>query len=107
MGQVTVIIDKRVYAVVCGDGQEQHILELGRFLDEKIRQLFSNSSSINENLKLAMLGLFLADELADMKSGNLNAITPQNFQKIDTEIASKIDTQSNKLISVINNLSHK
>lgn len=103
MGQVTIIIDKREYAITCGDGQEEHILQLGRFLDEKARQFFGNSSSINENMKLAMLGLFLADELSDLKSGNLNAVTPQNIQSLDSQLAGKIDEQTQKLVKLINN----
>jgi len=103
MGQVTIIIDKREYAITCGDGQEEHILQLGRFLDEKARQFFGNSSSINENMKLAMLGLFLADELSDMKAGNLNAVTPQNIQSLDSQLAGKIDEQTQKLVKLINN----
>lgn len=102
MGQVTIIIDKREYAITCGDGQEEHILELGRFLDEKAKQFFGNSSSINENMKLAMLGLFLADELSDMKAGNLNAVTPQNVQQIDSAMAAKIDSQTAKIVQIIN-----
>ena len=102
MGQVTVTIDKREYAITCGDGQEAHILELGRFLDEKARQFFGNSSSINENMKLAMLGLFLADELSDLKSGNLGAVTMQRVQQFDAETARNIDAQTDKLIKIIN-----
>lgn len=102
MGQVTIIIDKREYAITCGDGQEAHILELGRFLDEKARQFFGTASSINENMKLAMLGLFLADELSDMKAGNLNAVTPQNVQQIDSAMAAKIDSQTAKIVQIIN-----
>lgn len=104
MGQVTIIIDKREYAITCGDGQEEHILQLGRFLDEKAKQFFGNSSSINENMKLAMLGLFLADELSDMKAGNLNAVTPQNILSLDSQLASKIDEQTQKLVKLINSV---
>ena len=104
MGQVTVIIDKREYAITCGDGQEAHILELGRFLDAKAKEFFGNSSSINENMKLAMLGLFLADELSDMKSGNLQAVTPQNVLQLDSATAKQIDAQTEKLVKIINDV---
>ena len=104
MGQVTVIIDKREYVITCGDGQEAHILEVGRFLDEKAKQFFGNSSSINENMKLAMLGLFLADELSDMKAGNLNAVTPQSMQQLDSLTAAKINDQTDRIVRIINNI---
>ncbi|MBR1825598.1 MAG: cell division protein ZapA [Alphaproteobacteria bacterium] len=101
---MTVIIDKREYAITCGDGQEAHILELGRFLDAKAKEFFGGSTSINENMKLAMLGLFLADELSDMKSGNLQAVTPQNVQQLDSVTAKKIDVQTEKLVKIINDV---
>lgn len=104
MGQVTVVIDKREYAITCGDGQEQHIIELGRFLDEKAKQFFGNSSSINENMKLAMLGLFLADELSDLKSGNLSAYTPQDVRYLDSQTAKQIEAQTEKLVKIINDV---
>ena len=69
MGQVTITIDKREYAIKCGDGEEAHIIKLSRILDEKAKLLNQSVGLINENMMLAMVGLLLADELEDLKAG--------------------------------------
>ena len=37
MAQVTITINSREYAVACEDGQEVHIIQLSRMLDEKAK----------------------------------------------------------------------
>lgn len=39
MGQVTVKVNGRDYAVGCDDGEEQHILYLAEFVDKRLREL--------------------------------------------------------------------
>lgn len=105
MGQVTIVIDRREYAIKCGDGEEAHIIKLSRILDEKAKILNQNVGLINENMMLAMVGLLLADELEDLKN---QTATPQNNNdsvKInDTAIAENIDSQVNRLNSLIADL---
>lgn len=100
MGQVTITIDKREYAIVCEDGQEAHIVQLSKILDERAKQVTGGSRSINENMMLALVGLTLADELQDIKDG-LFCIRPEDIAKDDNALAAKIDSQSNKIASFI------
>ena len=65
MGQVTITIDKREYAIKCGDGEEAHIIKLSRILDEKAKLLNQSVGLINENMMLAMVGLLLPDEFVE------------------------------------------
>lgn len=100
MGQVTITIDKREYAIVCEDGQEAHIVQLSKILDERAKQVTGGSRSINENMMLALVGLTLADELQDIKDG-LFCIRPEDITKDDTALAAKIDSQSGKISTLI------
>ena len=68
MGLVTITIDKREYAITCEDGQEAHIIKLSRILDERAKQIAAGIGMINENMKLAMVGLTLADDLIEAKN---------------------------------------
>lgn len=97
MGQVTITIDKREYVIACGDGQEGHIEQLSRILDEKAKGL----GSVNENLKLAMVGLVLADELEDIKAGKPVIVSTDNIKKADVETARHIDSQTAKIMELI------
>ncbi len=105
MGQVTITIDKREYVIACGDGQEAHIMKLSRILDEKAKQLSANSATINENMKLAMVGLLLADELSDLTDGKVIELdSPEKLRRADAETAQVIDSQTAKIAQIIQNL---
>jgi len=67
MAQVIITINHREYAISCENGEEAHIMKLGRLLDEKATALTQSLGYINENQLLAMVGLLIADELADLK----------------------------------------
>lgn len=99
MGQVTITIDRREYAITCDDGQEGHIIKLSRVLDEKARAL-SGGAPINENMKLALVGLLLADEMQELKARV--AATPEvNFSALDGDMAQRIDEQTNRINHLI------
>ena len=85
MGQVTIVIDKREYAITCDDGQEAHIIKLSRILDEKAKLLSSSVGLINENMMLAMIGLLLADELQDLKTKD-NPAEMANLHSLDVPV---------------------
>lgn len=105
MGQVTIVIDKREYAITCDDGQEEHIIQLSRLLDEKARALSSRVGQINENMVLAMVGLLLADELQDLKAGLGVREAPRvDLHGIDAANAASIDAQTAKISQMIKDI---
>lgn len=65
MAQVTLTIAGHQYHISCDDGQEAQIGRLGRYLDQRGRELIAAIGPIQENLLLAMIGLLIADELAE------------------------------------------
>ena len=100
MGQVTVTIDKREYAIVCEDGQEAHIVSLSKILDERAKQLSAAMRGINENMLLALVGLTLADELQDIKDG-LFCVRPEDIARDDAKLAQDIDAQTANMLNAI------
>lgn len=103
MGQVTITIDKREYAIVCEDGQEAHIVALSKILDERAKQVTGGSRSINENMMLALVALTLADELQDIKDG-LFCVRPEDIAKSDSALSAKVDTETSKISSFIHDI---
>ena len=105
MGRVTITIDKREYAIACDDGQEGHIIKLSRVLDEKAKMLSTSIGLVNENMMLAMVGLLLADELQDIKSGMApTGISPEVLKNADIETAKQIDGQTAKIRNLIDSI---
>lgn len=100
MGQVTITIDRREYAITCDDGQEAHIIKLSRILDQKAKLLSQSVGIINENMMLAMVGLLLADELQEVQK-NASIPATDTTQKADEDLAKSIDEQTNRISAII------
>lgn len=103
MGQITITIDKREYAITCEDGQEAHIMKLSRVLDERAKMISVSAGLINENMKLALVGLTLADELQDavQKTGGASE---DEMSKADNSLAMSLDAQTAKIVSLIKDI---
>ncbi len=110
MSQVTITINSREYAVSCEDGQEMHILDLAKVLDDKAKLLTQASGQINENMLLAMVGLLVADELTELKKGNPlvvsnpDAVDKSEIAKTDDFLASRLNLLAEQIKSVANKI---
>ena len=71
---VTIRINGTPYSMGCDVGQEAHVENLGRQLDQIVSQLAGSVGQIGEARLLAMAGLILADQLhnAQNKAGQAN-----------------------------------
>ena len=67
MGQVNVFINDRSYTVACGDGEEEHLRELARYLDAHVGELAKTVGQVGDARLLLMAGLVIADELAEAR----------------------------------------
>jgi cell division protein ZapA len=67
MSHVTVTIAGRAYRMACDEGQEEHLLGLGRHLDEKMDQLRSSFGEIGDMRLAVMAGIMVTDELAEAR----------------------------------------
>ncbi len=110
MAQVTITINAREYAVACEDGQEIHILQLAKLLDDKAKLLTRAAGQVNENMLLAMVGLLIADELSELKKGNPlvvqnpDAVDKADVANYDLTLAQKLGQISEQIKSVANKI---
>jgi cell division protein ZapA len=68
MPQVNVLMNGRTYTVACDDGEEDHVKELGQFLDKRVSALSSSVGQVGDARLLLMAGLTIADELTESLS---------------------------------------
>ncbi|HBN52127.1 cell division protein ZapA [Thalassospira sp. MBR-102] len=66
MAQVSVRINGRSYDVACDDGQEERLMNLAQYVDERVREIAGAVGQIGEQRLLVMTSLLIADELGDM-----------------------------------------
>jgi len=67
MPHVSVTIAGRAYRMACDEGQEDHLLGLGRFLDEKIDELRGAFGEIGDMRLAVMAAITIADDLGEAR----------------------------------------
>ncbi len=91
MSIVSIPIVNKNYSMGCEDGQEARLIELGKKLDKRARQILEKIGPLPENLLLATLCVVMADELQTKEKSTA-------FSEIDLqEILSKVRSIKNKL----------
>ena len=65
MPLVNVLVNNHAYTVACDEGEEEHLRELARFLDGRVRQLVESVGQVGDARLLLMAGLVVADELSE------------------------------------------
>lgn len=106
MAQVTITINSREYAIACENGQEARIMQLAAMLEEKAQMLRHISGQINENMLLAMIGILLADDLAEARKASADAApiavdnSAEVLREADKLIQKRLQLVSEKIKSV-------
>lgn len=65
MAEVTLEIAGRFYPLSCRDGEEEHLVKLGRIVDSKARDAVRAMGNMAENRQLLVAAILLADALTD------------------------------------------
>ena len=65
MGQVSVPVNGRSYAIICEDGQETRIRRLAQYVDAKVGEFVGSVGQVGEARLLLLAALVIADELSD------------------------------------------
>ena len=84
MSQVSVTINGRQFRMACEDGQEGHLMNLARELDNRISGLRDKFGEIGDTRLTVMAAITVADELAEagqrIKRLEEELVTVQNAQ---------------------------
>lgn len=100
MAHVEVKINGRAYEVACDDGQEEHVSDLGDFLDRKVAELAARIGQVGDSRLLVMAALLIADELSEsydeisrLREGDAIPLTSTPDEVADgfTQLAKRIE----------------
>lgn len=62
MAEVSLNIHGKAYGVSCDDGQEQRVVQLGKYVDARLREIAGGGGAGTESHLLVLTALMLADE---------------------------------------------
>ncbi len=97
MSNVVLTIGGREYAMACAAGEETHIRELGRMIDDKLSTL-PDGGAQNDARSLLFAALLLADELHELRK-SAGAMVPANPAPVAT-----IDASPEQLVALAERL---
>jgi cell division protein ZapA len=117
VSQVNVTINGRQFRMACEDGQEGHLQQLARELDERIVALRGQFGEIGDARLTVMAALMVADELAE--SGKklkrleeelaalrlAGGTASQRTQATQTAIAAALDSAAERIEDIAKKLS--
>jgi cell division protein ZapA len=112
MPLVNVLVNGRAYTVACDEGEEDHLRELGQYLDKRVRELSATVGQVADSRLLLMAGLVIADELSDAmtkleeRNKELTAIksarslAAENLANEDERAASALEFAASRLEAI-------
>jgi len=84
MAEVTLEIGGRPYEVACRDGEEEHLMKLGRLVDARAQDAGRAMGAMTESRHLLVTALLLADSLNEQPE---DASAPQSASTADDDAA--------------------
>ncbi|WP_374529431.1 cell division protein ZapA [Novosphingobium sp.] len=90
MSNVTLRIGGRDYTMACAEGEEAHVAELGRMIDDKVQSMGSAAQS--EARQLLFAALLLADELHEARARLACAPSSASQADLLESIAARLET---------------
>ena len=119
MPHVSVTIAGRSYRMACDDGQEEHLLGLGRMLDGKIDTLRAAFGEIGDMRLAVMAGIMVADELAEAQrrirslerelegQRDARAATMMRVEGSERQVVAAINDTASRLERLVDSLSRR
>ena len=110
MSEVTIKINNRGFGVSCDAGQEQRLIDLGHYVDSRLRQIASAGAASNESHLMVLTALVLADEIYDLREQveyyKQQAAMPQDHVQAENEayVAEVIEHLAGKIANISDRL---
>lgn len=102
MAEVTLTINGRNYGISCDDGQEQRVLDLGAYVDQRMKEMASAGAATSDSQLLVLTTILLTDEIFELRDqvGNDTAKPATNGSATSV-------TNEGEILETIANLSQR
>lgn len=108
MATVNIEVNKRSFRVNCDEGQEEHLQELGKYIDLRISQLKGAGVQTSDINMLLLAALLITDELTDAKNsldGAGSGGQPAGPNGSDAHVAETLNTVAQRIEDIAGRLS--
>lgn len=85
MAEVTIYINGRSYEIACDDGQEGRIVDLAKYIDQRLQQISRAGAAYNDAHLQVLTSIVIADELFEARE----SATPGRTRQTAAPVANK------------------
>ncbi len=103
MSEVSIDINGRKYRMACEDGQEQHLIELGKRLNQFVDKFKEGFGEIGDNRLTVMAGIAVTDSLVEAEK-NLKSIN-ERYVQISEENTELLKAREDEKLDFVQKLS--
>ncbi len=93
---VEIIVNNQIYKISCEEGQEEHIQNLTKFINNELEKLVSSVGQIGEARLLLMTCLIIADKLKN-ESSLSNSLDHDFLLEALQKITHRVETVADKI----------
>lgn len=109
MAEVNVTINGRTFGIACDDGQEQRVLDLSKYVDERVKEISKAGAANNESHLMVLTSLILADEVFDLlenegANANGKSAAPAANSEDNQKYINAIDYLAQRIEKIAGNL---
>lgn len=103
MASVSITVNGRRYEIACEEGQEAQLSRLGRYVDDRVRQLSAAVGQLGDTRLMVMTSLLLADELSE-RNDELETYKVENNASVrerkEEILADKLSGLTKRILSI-------
>lgn len=109
MADVSVSINGKQFNIACDEGQEQRVLDLANFVDNRVQEIKAAGAGSNEQHLLVLASIVMADEMFDMRDASANNNTAplgglQITEEDEEQIVTAIDQMAARIEKIAGGL---
>jgi len=110
MAEVNITIANKQYSIACDEGQEQRVVDLAAFVNNRVQEIAAAGAGSNDAHLLVLNSIMMADELMDARdsavaNNNQAALNGLSItQEDETAITNAIDQMAERINAIAGNL---
>jgi cell division protein ZapA len=109
MGQVSVTLNGRDYRLECGEGEEDHLVELAEYLSTHVEKMKRKFGQVGDDRLILMASLMVTDELWELRrqmqelktslaeSRRDKSIADESARSVQSELAARVGAVADRL----------